>query len=101
MAAPSLTPEDYELALRDLEGKLEAFLQRGEGSRKALRRQAEEMLSLRDQFREVYDRHPGIEGLVAELLAREQQERYMAFNAPREAPGCLLGWLFRRGQVHR
>jgi hypothetical protein len=92
----SLTPDDYDLALRDLEGKLEAFIQRGEGSRRALRREAEDALSLRDEFPQVYARHPGIEGLVAELLAREQQERYMSFNAPREAPGCLLGWLVRR-----
>lgn len=91
----SLTPEYYELALRDLQAKLDAFLQRGEGSRKALRRQAEDVLSLSDQFPDTYARHPEIEGLVAELLAREQQERYMAFNAPREAPGCLLGWLVR------
>ena len=94
----SLTPQDYDLALRDLQARLDAFLQRGEGSRKVLRREAEDVLALTDQFPEVYARHPEIEGLVAELLAREQQERYMAFNAPREAPGCLLGWLFRRGK---
>jgi hypothetical protein len=95
----SLTPEDYELALRDLEGRLNAYLQSGEGSRKDLRRAAEDVLSLSDQFPEVYARHPQLEGLVAELLAREQQERYMAFNAPREAPGCMFGWLLgRRGR---
>jgi hypothetical protein len=91
----SLTPEDYELALRDLQERLEAFLQRGEGSRKALRREAEDVLSLAEQFPDVYARHPQIEGLVAELLARQQQEKYMAFNAPREAPGCMFGWLLR------
>jgi len=91
----ALTPEDYELALRDLKGKLEAFIERGEGSRKALRREAEDVLSLSEQFPEVYARHPEIEGLVAELLARERQEKYMAFGAQREAPGCLLGWLVR------
>ena len=90
-----LTPQDYELALRDLKGKLEAYHQRGEGSRKALRREAEDVLSLSEQFPEVYARHPEIEGLVAELLAREQQAKYMASDAPREAPGCLLGWLFK------
>ena len=94
--ASALTPEDYELALRDLEGRLDAFLQSGEGSRKELRRQAEDVLSLAEQFPEVYARHPQVEGLVAELLARQQQEKYMAFNAPREAPGCMFGWLLGR-----
>jgi hypothetical protein len=94
--AGTLTPEDYDLALRDLANRLEAYLQRGEGSRKELRRQAEDVLSLSAQFPEVYARHPEVEGLVAELLARQQQEKYMAFNAPREAPGCMFGWLLRR-----
>ncbi len=94
--ATSLTPEDYELALSDLEGRLDAFLQSGEGNRKELRRAAEDVLSLADEFPEVYARHPHVEGLVAGLLARQQQEKYMAFNAPREAPGCMFGWLLGR-----
>jgi hypothetical protein len=94
--AGAFTPEDYELVLRDLEGRLEAFLLRGEGSRKELRREAEDALSLAAEFPQVYERHPQLEGLVAELLARQQQEKYMAFNAPREAPGCMFGWLLGR-----
>jgi hypothetical protein len=48
------------------------------------------------QFRKEYERYPDLEGLVAEMLAREQQQKFMATDIPGEAPGCLLGWLMRR-----
>ena len=50
MPASPLTPDDYELALQDLEGKLEAFILRGEGKRNVLRREAEEALVLSEQY---------------------------------------------------
>ena len=61
-----------------------------------LRRQAEEVLSLREQFPDVYSRYEDVEGLIADVLARQRQKQFMASDAPKEAPGCLLGWLFRR-----
>jgi hypothetical protein len=94
MATP-LTPEEFELHLEDLCERIRAYLERGEGKYDRLRSQAEEVLSLSDEFPEVYERHTEVEGLIAAMLAREKQKEFMAWNAPGEAPGCLLGWLFR------
>lgn len=96
MAETSLTPEDYELEIRQLKRDLKAYLERGEGDRKELRRKAEQVLKLSDEFPRVYADHSDLEGMVADLLAREEQEKFLSTEAPRESPGCLLGWLWGR-----
>ncbi len=94
-----LTPEEFELHLTDLRDKLRAHLERGEGRYSDLRAEAEKVLSLAGEHPEVCARYPEVEGLVADLLARGRQREFMAWGAPAEAPGCLLGWLFgSRGQ---
>jgi hypothetical protein len=56
------------------------------------------VLEAAGQFPEVCSRYEDVEGMVAELLARRQQRKFMATDAPKESPGCLLGWLLgRRG----
>ncbi|KPK65646.1 MAG: hypothetical protein AMK73_02320 [Planctomycetes bacterium SM23_32] len=95
MAADSLTPGDYELHLKDLREKLTAFIERGEGNPKALHREAEAVLALADQFAEIYGQYPEIEGMVADLLARERQLQVFGTGREQEAPGCMLGWLLR------
>ena len=92
-----LTPDEYDLHLQDLRRQLEAFLEAGEGDPKRIQKEAEELLSLREQYAEVYAQYPDIEGLCCELIARRQQMKVMGVGqAPGEAPGCLLGWLLRR-----
>ena len=55
------------------------------------------MLELAEDFPELLERNQDVQGLAAELLARRQQQRFLAQSAaPREAPGCLLGWLLPR-----
>lgn len=98
MAETKLTPEEYEMAIRDLQQRLEAYLERGEGDRKQLRREAQDVLNLSNEFPGVYARNSRIEGMVADLLAREQQQKFIAQQEEREAPGCLLGWLFNRSR---
>lgn len=97
MDGTSLTPQEFELHLNDLREKLVAFLERGEGKLGQLRKEAEQVLTLRDQFPEVYDRHSDVEGLVADMLARERQLQVTGDNVAPEPPGCLLSWLLRRG----
>ncbi len=96
MPDAALTPEDYERELEELERRLQDYVERGEGERKQLRRDAQSVLALRGEFPNIYARHTAIEGLIADLLAREQQEKFVATEAPREAPGCMFGWLLRR-----
>jgi hypothetical protein len=96
-----LTPEEFELHLTDLRDRLRAHLERGEGSYSDLRAEAEKVLSLAGEHPEEYARHPEVEGLVADLLARGRQKEFMAWGAPEEAPGCLLGWLFGGRRDHR
>jgi len=96
MAPSSLTPQEFELHLRDLRDRLHAYLEGGEGSRREVQKLAEEVLSLRDQFPQVYERYPEVEGMVADMLARQRQEDIFGTGRPREAPGCMLGWLLRR-----
>jgi hypothetical protein len=91
-----LTPEEYDLHLQDLKRQLEAFLQTGEGDPKRIQREAEELLSMREEYAEVYARYPEIEGLCCGFIARRQQMKVMGVGqAPANAPGCLLGWLLR------
>ncbi len=96
MGGQGLTPQEFELHLKDLREKLRAHLERGEGSGSQIRRDAEQVLALAHEFPEVYARYPDVEGMVADLLAREQQKQIFGTGQPREAPGCALAWLFRR-----
>jgi len=95
MTDTQLTPDEYELHLSDLRERLCAFLERGEGNLSRLRRDAENVLALTDEFPDVWARYGDVEGLVAEMLARQEQLKYMAPAPKSEAPGCLLGWLMR------
>ncbi len=97
MGTSGLTPEDIELHLKDLRERLTAFLERGEGKVTELRREAEQVFAVRDEFAEVFERHGDVEGLVADFLAREKQYQFMGGPEKPENRGCLLGWLFRRG----
>ena len=97
MTKSSLTPEEYELHLKDLRERLKLYLERGEGDTRQLLHDTESVLELADEFPEVLKRHEDVQGLAAELLARRQQQKFVAQSgAPREAPGCLLGWLLGR-----
>lgn len=94
--ASGVTPEEYELHLKQLREELRAHLERGQGKAAALLRQAEHVLKLRDEFADIYARYPDIEGMVAEMLARRQQKKFMASPRSDTSPGCLLGWLLGR-----
>ena len=96
MADSGLTPQEYELHLRDLKERLVAYLERGEGDLEKLHRDAEELLSMMDEFREIYERFPELEGMLAEMLAREKQLQFMPKAPAADAPGCLLGLLLKR-----
>jgi hypothetical protein len=96
MAQSALSPEEYELHLKDLKQRLTDFVERGQGDPEQLRREAEQALSLADTFPDVYERYPEIEGMVGDLLARERQAEVFGTGQEREPRGCLLGWLFRR-----
>ena len=94
---PGITRDEYELHLRDLSERLRAHLESGEDKGEELMREAEELLELGPEFPDVLERHGEIEGLVAELLARRQQEKFIATQQPeKESSGGLLGWLFGR-----
>jgi len=95
MGDSGLTPEEYEMDLRDLRDRLLAFLERGEGRLGQLKADAEKVLVLAQDFPDVYERYRDVEGMVAEMLARAEQRRYMGTDSRKEAPGCLLGWLFK------
>ena len=77
MSDSGLTPQEYELHTADLCERLKAYLERGEGDLGKLLKEAEEILSLAEQFPDVGERHPELEGLVAETLARRQQRKFM------------------------
>jgi hypothetical protein len=97
MPPQNLTPEEYELHLQDLAQRLREFADTGQGDSSKLMREAEELFELSEDYPEVFHRHEDLQGLVAALLARKQQEKYRAGFEEREkrrAPGCLLGWLF-------
>lgn len=96
MAGTSLTPEEFELHLKDLRQELRAYLDRGEGNLKQLHKEAEAVFAVAEGFPEVRERYPDVEGMVADMLARERQEAIFGTGQPAGAPGCALGWLFRR-----
>jgi hypothetical protein len=97
----SLTPEEYELHLRNLSERLKSQLETGGGDIDALLHDAEHVLELAEEFPEVFARYEGVGGLTAEVLARRRQRNFLGAQTPeRESPGCLLGWLRwpRRGR---
>jgi len=96
MCAQLLTPAEYEAHLKDLEERLRLYLEGGEGSADELLKDAKHVLELADDYRQVLERHPSVEGLVAELLARKRQEQFLPQQPPQRSPGCALGWLFGR-----
>ena len=97
MTAEGLTPEEFELHLKDLRERLRAYLTAGEGDARGLLRDAEFVLELAEGFPEVVERNEDVQGLVAEVLARRQQEKLFGQgDEGRQAPGCLLGWLLPR-----
>jgi len=98
MSGPGLTPQEYELHVRDLRERLRSFLESGAGDMKVLLHDAESVMELAEQYPEVVRRHPDLEGLVAELLARREQRRFTSAGtgSQQERSGCLLGWLLGR-----
>jgi hypothetical protein len=96
VAPATLTPDEFGLHLADLRARLTAFLERGEGKPAELLSDAEQVLALREDFPEVWERNADVEGLVADVLARQRQRKVLGTPEQREAPGCLLGWLLRR-----
>jgi hypothetical protein len=91
-----LTQDEYGLHLQDLKRQLEAYIETGEGDPKRIQKEAEELLELREQYAEIYARHPEIEGLCCAFIARRQQMKVLGVGqAPGNAPGCLLGWFLR------
>jgi len=96
VAPAPLTPDEFELHLADLRTRLAAHLERGEGKAGRLLAEAEEVLALREDYPEAWERNADVEGLVADMLARRRQQQVIGSPEPHEAPGCLLGWLVRR-----
>ncbi len=96
MGGPSLSPQEFEQHLKELQQRLTDYLERGVGKFERLRAEAQKVLSLAREFPDVFERYQHVEGLVAEMLAREKQKEFMATQPPDEAPGCLLGWVLRR-----
>jgi len=70
MAESRLTPEEYEL-----------HLESGEGEIKQLLHDTESVLELADDFPEVLERNQDVQGLAAELMARREQQRFLAQSA--------------------
>ena len=101
MAQSSLSRQEYELDLKRLAQELRLCLDGAGGDPGRLLRDAESLIELSGAFPEVYERHKSVEGLVAELLARRQQEQFFPRQpAGGDAPGCMLGWLFSKSR-HR
>jgi len=96
MGAAPLTPQEYELHLKDLRQRLIEHLEGAGGENPdRLLKDAERVLELAETFPDVFRRHRDVEGLVADLLARREQQRFLAAQQPSQArqSGCLLGWL--------
>jgi len=99
MAQNSLSRQEYELDLKRLAEELRLCLDGAGGDAGRLLRDAESLIELSGAFPDVYERHKNVEGLVAELLARRQQEQsFPKQSAGADAPGCMLGWLFRKSR---
>lgn len=97
MSDSHISPQEYELSLEALIDRIEAYLETGQGDSEQIVREASELLELKEIYPEAMRRHRELEGLLGELLAKREQERFTARQGKeREAPGCLLGWLFKR-----
>lgn len=91
----TLSPEEYELHLKDLSERLEVFLERGEGDAGRLLKLAEELLGMSEAFPAVYEKYRRIEGLAGDMLAKRTQQQFMKGDSAAGARrGCLIGWLF-------
>jgi len=93
-----VTEAEYETYLDDLRDRLKSYLDSGAGDRDRLLKDAEKVLELKDEHPQAFQRHKEVEGLVAELLARRQQQMFAQSMVCREQPGCIGSWLsmFRR-----
>jgi hypothetical protein len=96
MDGATLSPQDYESELKDLRQRLKLYLDSGVGDMKQLLKDAQRVLEMGAEYPEVLGRYRDVEGLVADLLARGQQQKFLSGQSSGEAPGCLLGWLFRK-----
>jgi hypothetical protein len=93
-----LRPEEYEMDIKALKQRLKDYLEKNEGKEQELMDECEKVVALREEFPEVYARHPELEGLIADMLARRQQKKFRADESvTNDSPGCLLGWLFGGG----
>jgi len=101
MSKAALTPQEYEEHLKVLRDRLRDYVDKGVGNRKAILREAEQVLGLAESYPEVMARYGDVEGLLADILAHEERSRSLAGGSggsTGEPHGCLLGWLFgRRG----
>lgn len=104
MADDGWTEQIYGEELAAFETRLQLFLDEGKGAEKNLLKEAEELLAMRERYPAVFERHAHVEGRVADLIARHDQAEAFGQMQPRggqggsgdsEAPGCLLGWLFK------
>jgi hypothetical protein len=96
MDGATLSPQDYESELKDLRQRLKLYLDSGVGEMKQLLKDAQRVLEMGGEYPEVLGRYRDVEGLVADLLARGQQQKFLSGQSSGEAPGCLLGWLSRK-----
>jgi hypothetical protein len=96
MGESPLTPEEFELHLKDLRERLSDHLEGGEGDSGRLLKESEEMLALSRDFPDIMARYPDVEGMVADVLARDKQREVFGTGQEGEAPGCALGWLLGR-----
>jgi hypothetical protein len=95
MSDSHISPQEYELSLKALINRIKTYLESGEGDTDQIIREAQELLEMKDVYPEALRRHRELEGLLGELLARREQERFRGSSKDeREAPGCMLGWLF-------
>ena len=93
--AAALTEEEYEAHLRDLAERIRAHLERGEGDRDRLLNDCEKVLELADDYPAAVQRHPEIEGLVGELLAKRQQDKFMRGVGGQQQHAGILSWFSR------
>lgn len=95
MSDSHISPQEYEMSIQALIERIKTYLDTGQGDTEQILREAEELLEMRNIYPEAMHRHRELQGLLGDLLARREQERFSSpQGGEREAPGCLLGWLF-------
>jgi hypothetical protein len=84
--------------LRYLSERLEDLVESGEGNAEKILDEAAELLELgQNHYPDILRGHPEIQGMLGDVLARRQQEKFMTGQQQEsDARGCLLGWLFRK-----